>query len=216
MTDPQRPLQYWFNWRRLVLIAALGLAFGYLLSGCDRFNTTSAAPFNSTDITGASFAREFALTDHDGQARTLADFKGKVVVVFFGFLNCPDICPTTLAEWSAIREKLSEADRGKLQILFVTVDPERDSAERMKPYVTNFHASNLGLTGSAEQIEKTAKEFKVIYQKVEGKTPGSYTMDHSAASFVFDQEGKVRLYVRMGQPIDKTVADVQRLLSVKQ
>jgi protein SCO1 len=167
--------------------------------------------FRNTDITGAEFAREFALTDHNGQARTLADFKGKAVVVFFGFTQCPDVCPTTLAEMTEAVKQLG-ADGNKLQVLFITIDPERDTPELLKKYVPAFHPSFLGLTGSAEAIAKVAKEFKVFYQKSPGKTPGSYTMDHTANSYVFDPQGRVRLVVKHGLGAEPLVQDLKQLL----
>jgi protein SCO1 len=167
--------------------------------------------FRNTDITGAEFAREFSLTDHNGQARTLADFKGKAVVVFFGFTQCPDVCPTTLAEMTEA-VKLLGADGNKLQVLFITIDPERDTPELLKKYVPAFHPSFLGLTGNAEAIAKVAKEFKVFYQKSPGKTPGSYTMDHTANSYVFDPQGRVRLVVKHGLGAEPLVQDLKQLL----
>jgi protein SCO1 len=167
--------------------------------------------FRNTDITGAEFAREFALTDHNGQARTLADFKGKAVVVFFGFTQCPDVCPTTLAEMTEAVKQLG-SDGNKLQVLFITIDPERDTPELLKKYVPAFHPSFLGLTGNAEAIAKVAKEFKVFYQKSAGKTPGSYTMDHTANSYVFDPQGRVRLVVKHGLGAEPLVHDLKQLL----
>jgi protein SCO1 len=192
------------------------LTSGLVLAACKpqgAGGSGSKPSFNSVDITGADFAKDFQLTDHNGQARTLQDFRGKIVVLFFGFLNCPDICPTTLAEWNGIRDQLPADQRDKIQVLFITVDPERDTAAKLKGYVTGFHPNNLGLLGDAKATAETAKSFKVIYQKVEGKTPGSYNMDHTAASFVFDQAGKVRLYVRMGQKMEATASDVKQLLA---
>jgi protein SCO1 len=167
--------------------------------------------FRNTDITGAEFAREFALTDHDGKARTLADFKDKAVVVFFGFTQCPDVCPTTLAEMTEVL-KLLGADSKRVQVLFVTIDPERDTPELLRKYVPAFHPSFLGLTGSNEAIAKVAKEFKVFYQKSAGKTPGSYTMDHTANSYVFDPQGRVRLVVKHGLGAEPLVQDLKQLL----
>jgi protein SCO1 len=167
--------------------------------------------FRNTDITGAEFAREFALTDHDGKARTLADFKDKAVVVFFGFTQCPDVCPTTLAEMTEVL-KLLGADSKRVQVLFITIDPERDTPDLLRKYVPAFHPSFLGLTGSNEAIAKVAKEFKVFYQKSVGKTPGSYTMDHTANSYVFDPQGRVRLVVKHGLGAEPLVQDLKQLL----
>ena len=175
---------------------------------------TGCAPekFRATDITGANFAREFELTGHDGKPRTLEDFRGRVVVLFFGFTHCPDICPTTLAQF-AQAAKLLGADADRVQFLFVTVDPERDTPEVLAKYVPAFDARFLGLTGDAQAIARTAKEFKVIYQKQPGKTPDAYTVDHSAGIYVFDREGRVRLFVRHDRPAEDLVHDVRLLLA---
>jgi protein SCO1 len=167
--------------------------------------------FRNTDITGAEFAREFSLTDHNGTRRTLADFKGKAVVVFFGFTQCPDVCPTTLAEMSEVTQQLGE-DSKRLQVLFITVDPERDTAALLKQYVPAFNANFLGLTGTVEEVTKVAKEFKVFFQKQPTKTPGGYTMDHTANSYVFDAQGKVRLVVKHGLGAAPLVQDLKQLL----
>ena len=181
------------------------------LSGCDRFAKAGAPTFHFTDITGAEFARRLDLPDVDGKARTLADWKGKVTVVFFGYTQCPDVCPTTMAELAQIR-KLLGADGDKLQTVFVTIDPERDTPEILKAYVANFGPDVTALRGNAEQTAAAAKEFKVFFAKVAGKSPGSYTMDHSAASFVFDPAGRVRLYVPYGGDSKKFAADLQQLV----
>lgn len=185
---------------------AFALLGALLLSACD-----GTPKFNNVDITGASYARELALTDHTGVRRTLADYRGKVVVVFFGFAQCPDVCPTTLSDMAQVRRKLG-ADGQRLQVLFVTVDPERDTPQVLAQYVPAFDPSFVGLHGTAEEIAKAAKEFKVFYQKVPGKTATSYTIDHTAGSYVFDREGRVRLFVKHGQGVDPIVADLKRLL----
>jgi protein SCO1/2 len=167
--------------------------------------------FRATDITGAQFARTLALTGHDGKPRTLADFKGKVTVVFFGFTHCPDVCPTTLAKFAEVAKRL-EDDADRMQVLFVTVDPERDTPEVLSRYVPAFDPRFLGLYGDAEATARTAKEFKIVYQKQAGKTPESYTVDHSSGTFVFDREGHPRLYVRHDQPVDDLVHDLRLLL----
>jgi protein SCO1/2 len=194
--------------RRALALGLAGLAF---LAGCDRLSGQSAAPtFHFTDITGAEFARRLDLPDADGKPRTLADWHGKVTVVFFGYTQCPDVCPTTMAELAQIR-KLLGADGDRLQTVFVTIDPERDTPEILKSYVANFGPGVVALRGSAEQTAAAAKEFKVFYAKVGGKSPGSYTMDHSAASFVFDPSGKVRLYVPYGGDPKTLAADIKQL-----
>ena len=192
---------------------ALGLAGTALLAGCDRLVGKSTAPtFRFTDITGAEFARKLELPDVDGKPRSLADWKGKVTVVFFGYTQCPDVCPTTMAELAQIRTLLG-ADGGKLQTVFVTIDPERDSAEILKAYIANFGPGVVALRGNAEQTAAAAKEFKVFYAKSPGKSPGSYTMDHSAASFVFDPAGRVRLFVPYGSDPKLLAADIKQLLA---
>ena len=195
--------------RRRVLVGSLSLL---ALAGCDRLSLGSKAPtFNSTDITGAEFARRLELPDVDGQPRTLADWKGKVTVVFFGYTQCPDVCPTTMADLAAIRKSLG-ADGDKLQSVFVTIDPERDTPEVLKAYVANFGPGFTALRGTPDQTAAAAKEFKVFYAKVPGRNGGSYTMDHSAASFVFDPAGRVRLYVPYGGDSKKFAADLEQLV----
>lgn len=187
--------------RLLAALAALPLV------ACERVAPT----FNSVDITGADYARDFALNDAQGQRRTLADFRGKVVVVFFGFAQCPDVCPGTLSQLAEIRRRLG-ADGDKLQAVFITVDPERDTPAVLAQYVPAFDPSFIGLYGTPEETAKVAKDFKVFYQKVAGKTPTSYTIDHTAGSYVFDKEGRVRLFVRHAQPLEATLADIKQLL----
>jgi protein SCO1/2 len=188
--------------------AAILLVAGVLaLAGCGG----DAPRFKSSDVTGAGFGRNFSLVDHTGKPRTLADFRGKAVVMFFGYTQCPDVCPTTLATLAQMQKELGQ-DAAKVQVLFVTVDPERDTAELLANYVTAFDPSFLGLRGDADATARTAKEFKILYQKQPGSTPDSYTVDHSAGSFVFDPEGRLRLYVGNGQGTDVFVHDVRALL----
>jgi len=185
------------------LLAALALA------GC----RGSGESFKNTDITGADYGRDFSLTDQNGKTRTLADFRGKVVVVFFGYTRCPDVCPTTLADLKVAREQLG--DEGKrVQVLFVTVDPERDTPQLLASYVPAFDPSFLGLYGDAAATARVAKEFKVFFQKVPGKTPDSYSVDHTSASYVFDPQGRLRLLVRPGN-VPNLVADLKTLLAAK-
>ena len=172
----------------------------------------SGPRFNSTDITGADYGKDFRLTDHTGKPRTLADFKGKVVVMFFGYTRCPDVCPTTMVEMKQVIEKLG-ADGKRVQVLFVSIDPERDKPELLAQYVPAFDPSFLGLYSDVEATQKTAKDFKVFFQKVKGKTPDSYTMDHTAGSYVFDPQGRLRLFVRHGGDTAPLVADLKTLLS---
>ncbi len=167
--------------------------------------------FRSLDVTGAEFGRWLSLTDHTGKPRTLADFKGKVVVVFFGFTQCPDVCPTTLLEMKAVKEALGK-DGERIQVLFVTVDPERDTAELLGKYVPAFDPSFIGLYGDAEATARTAKEFKVYYRKVPGSSPGSYSVDHTAAMFVYDPSGRLRLFAKHAQGADALAHDIKLLL----
>jgi len=168
--------------------------------------------FRATDITGAQFGRSFELTDHTGKTRRLADFRGKVVVLFFGYTHCPDLCPTTLAELAAALRKLGPDQAQHVQVLLATVDPERDTREVLRGYVTAFDPNFLGLTGSAQQIAAATKEFKVIYQKAPGSQAGSYTMDHSAGTYIFDAQGRLRLFVSYGQGADVFAHDIRELL----
>jgi protein SCO1/2 len=168
--------------------------------------------FNSVDVTGAEFGRALALTDHAGKPRTLADFKGKVVAVFFGFTRCPDVCPTTLAEMKLVKERLGP-DGDRLQVLFVTIDPERDTPELLGKYVPAFDPSFLGLYGTAEETAKVAKEFKVFYQKAPGSSPDNYSMDHTAATFIYDPQGRLRLFAKHGMGADALAHDIKLLLA---
>ncbi|WP_432381858.1 SCO family protein [Duganella sp. P38] len=168
--------------------------------------------FQSTDLTGATFARDFALTDHHGKPRTMADFRGKVVVMFFGYTQCPDVCPTTMAEMSEVMKQLGPQAE-QVQVLFVTVDPQRDTQQLLAEYVPAFDKRFLGLYGSAEQTAAVGKEFKVIYNKVEGSSKDNYSIDHTAASYVFDKQGKLRLLLRPGQGTGPAVHDIKLLLS---
>ncbi|MGZ8260351.1 MAG: SCO family protein [Caldimonas sp.] len=196
--------------RRFALGAAAGLA---LLAGCDRVGGLGGKPtFHFTDITGAEFARRLDLPDADGRPRSLADWQGKVTVVFFGYTQCPDVCPTTMAELAQVRTLLG-ADAGRLQSVFVTVDPERDTPEVLKAYVSNFGPGVVALRGTLEQTAAAAKEFKIFYAKAPGKSGGGYTMDHSAASFVFDPAGRVRLFVPYGSDPKALAADIKKLLA---
>ena len=193
--------------KKLAACAALAGATGTFLASC-----SDAKPqFRSVDITGADYAKDFQLTDHNGQPRSLKDFQGKVVVLFFGFTQCPDVCPTSMAELAQVKKLLGK-DGDKVQGLFVTVDPERDTPEVLKAYMANFDPSFLALRGTPEQLAATAKDFKVYYKKVEGKTPTSYTMDHSAASYVYDTQGRLRLYTRYGTGAEALASDIRLLL----
>jgi protein SCO1/2 len=191
------------------LVAACALALS--VTACDKLPGKQAS-FQNTDVTGLDYAKGFALTDHTGKPRTLADYKGKVVVVFFGYTQCPDACPTTMAEMAGVMQKLGpQADQ--VQVLFITLDPERDTQPLLASYVPAFDKRFVGLYGTPEQTAKTAKEFKVFYSKVPGTSPGSYTIDHTAGSYVFDKDGRLRLFIRHGGGADAIVHDVRQLLS---
>ena len=167
--------------------------------------------FNAIDVTGANYAKGFSLKDHTGQERKLTDFKGKVVVVFFGYTQCPDVCPTSMAELAEIKKALGK-DGARLQGIFVTVDPQRDTPEVLKAYMENFDPTFLALYATPEKLVDLAKDYKVYYKKVDGKTPTSYTMDHSAGSYVYDTKGQLRLFTRYGSGAKLLTADIHQLL----
>ena len=194
--------------RRLVASGLFALLVGStLIAGC----TPDGPKFQSSDVTGATFGRDFNLIDATGKPRTLADYRGKAVVIFFGYTQCPDVCPTTLAELAEVMKKLGP-DADRVQVLFVTIDPERDTRELLAQYVPAFDPRFMGLYGDAAATARTAKEFKIIYQKQPGATPGSYTMDHSAGTYIFDPQGRLRLYVSYGQGPEVFAHDLRELL----
>lgn len=195
--------------RRDLLLAAPS---AILLAACERRSGPPVSAYHGVDITGADYGRDLSLPDADGRTRTLADFAGKVTVVFFGYTQCPDVCPTTMAELAQLKRSLGpEGD--KLQAVFVTVDPERDRPELLKAYVSGFDPAFVALRGTAEQTAVTAKSFKVFYAKVPAKDGGSgYTMDHTAGSYVFDARGRLRLFERYGTKPEDLRADLKRLL----
>ena len=199
-TTRHRPLS-----RRHLLIAG-GSVAALSLTACDKVLPVS---YNGIDITGANYAKDFRLTDPDGRERTVADFKGKAVMLFFGFTQCPDVCPTALVRAAEIRKMLG-ADGERLQVIFVTVDPERDLPVVLKAYTQAFDPSFLGLYGDLQKTSETAKAFKVFYKKV--PTGSSYTMDHSAFSYVFDPEGKIRLVLRHEQGAQECAEDLRKIL----
>jgi protein SCO1/2 len=198
--------------RRGLVVAGLAAALA-LQAGCDRAGQEHPA-FKGIDITGADYARRLELPDVDGKLRTLADFKGKVAVVFFGYTQCPDVCPTTLAELAEVKRSLGP-DGDRVVGVFVTVDPERDTPALLKAYLANFGPDFVGLRGTPEQTREAAKEFKVFYAKVPGRTPTSYTIDHTAGSYVFDREGRVRLFTRYGSGAKALADDLKILLAQK-
>ena len=167
--------------------------------------------FKAIDITGADYARGFTLSDHNGQTRSLSDFKGKVVVVFFGYTQCPDVCPTSMTELAEVKRLLG-ADGDKLQGVFITVDPARDTPELLKAYMSNFDPTFVAFIPTSEQLAAVAKDYKVYYKKVDGRTPTSYTMDHSAGSYVYDTQGNLRLFSRYGSGPQALAEDIKTLL----
>ncbi len=178
-----------------------------MLAGC----SPEKPSFKSIDLTGADYAKAFHLQDHNGQMRSLADFKGQVVVVFFGYTQCPDFCPTSLSEWVQVKKILG--DKGaQLQPVFITVDPERDQPEMLKAYMANFDPTFLGLVPSLEALPALAKSFKIYYKKVPGPTATSYTMDHQAGTYIYDTEGRLRLYARYGLGPEAMAEDIGKLL----
>ncbi|MDN7177616.1 SCO family protein [Caballeronia sp. SEWSISQ10-4 2] len=188
-------------WMGFVLAAAL-------LAGCE-----SKPAFTNLDITGnTQFGSDFSLPDTSGKPRTLGDFKGKAVVLFFGYTHCPDVCPTTLAELSQALQKLGD-DGKRVQVLMVTVDPARDTAPLLGEYVSAFSPTFIGLRpADTSELVKITKDFRVYYAQAPGKTAGEYTMDHTAASYVFDPQGRLRLFARDGQGVDTWVHDLKLLL----
>jgi protein SCO1/2 len=188
--------------------ALLTLAAPLLLAACARDDKPA---FKAVDITGADYAHDFALPDTDGRIRSVKDFSGKAVVVFFGYTQCPDVCPTTMSEIGEAK-KLLGPDGARVEGVFITIDPERDQPQMLKAYVANFGPDMVALRGSMQQTQQVAKDFKVFYRKAAGSTPDNYSMEHSAASYVFDPSGKLRLYVRYGGGAQALADDLKLLL----
>ena len=191
------------------LLLALSAA---ALSSCG--GGAEAPKFKLTDVSGAGFGKELDLTDHHGKPRTLADFRGKVVTVFFGFTHCPDACPTTMVELAQVAKELGP-DADKLQVLFVTVDPARDTQKVLSQYVPSFHPGFLGLYGDAEATARAAKEFKVYFNKQPpkgGAAGGGYSVDHSAGTFILDPQGRLRLFAQYGTGAEAILHDVRLLM----
>lgn len=192
---------------KLIAACAISAAAAGLLTACSE----RKPEFASIDVTGANYAKNFELTDHNGQLRHLTDFSGKVVVMFFGYTQCPDVCPTSMTELAEVKKALGK-DGDRLQGLFVSIDTQRDTPEVLKGYMGNFDPSFLALYTTPEKLVDLAKDYKVYYKKVEGKTPTSYTMDHSAGSYVYDTKGQLRLFTRYGSGAKALTADIQLLL----
>lgn len=188
---------------------ALAMTAGWL-AACSP-SSPSAPAFKSINLTGADYAQGFSLLDHNGQPRTLKDFPGKIIVLFFGFTQCPDVCPTSMAELAQVKQQLGK-DGDKVQGIFITLDPERDTPELLKAYMVNFDPSFLALRPTLAQLPQVAKDFKIYYKKIEGKTPGSYTLDHSAGSYIYDTQGRLRLYSRYGMGAEALTSDIALLL----
>ena len=197
----------------LRVLGALGAA---TLAGAATLTLTackdeSKPKFQGVDVTGADYAKDIPLQDVNGQRRSLKDFAGKVVAVFFGYTQCPDVCPTTLQEFVEVKQALG-ADGNKLQAIFVSLDPERDTPQVLKAYLANFDESFVGLSGTADEIAAVAKDFKIFFKKVPGKTEGTYTLDHSAGTYLFDAQGRLRVYERYGAGPQLLTQDVKALL----
>ena len=197
--------------RRGLIVTGLSALAAAGLAACDR-GTGGAASFKAVDITGAEYGRDFELSDADGKLRRLADFKGQVVVLFFGFTQCPDVCPTTMLELASVKKALG-ADGARVQGIFVTIDPERDTPVLLKAYIDHFGAGFVALRGTPEQTKAVAQHFKVFYAKVPGPTESSYTMDHTAGSYVFDAKGRLRLFTRYGTGAEAMAHDLKLLLA---
>jgi len=190
--------------RRLLMAGGGALA----LSACDLNRGPS---FRTIDVTGADFGKGFELADHHGHLRRLADFKGRVLVLFFGYTQCPDFCPATLAMMAEVMTLLGPR-AADVQVAFITVDPERDTRELLAEYVPAFHPSFIGLRGDLEATARTARAFKVVFQKSKGRTPETYTVDHTTLSYAYDRQGRLRLMIRHGTPPADIAADLRRLL----
>jgi len=194
-----------------IRFAAACVMAAFTLAGCQP--APPPPSFLATDITGAAFARDFRLTDHNGQVRTLADFKGKAVAVFFGYIHCPDVCPTTLSDFAAALKLLGPLAE-RVQVIFVTVDPQRDTPDLLKQFVPAFNPEFLGMVADPETLKQLAKEYKVVYQKTSVKAADDYLIDHSAGTYVYDPQGNLRLHMSYGSSPDAIAQDLKTLLAV--
>ena len=195
--------------RRLAVIGVMAALL--CIAGCDKLLPNARSPFNSVDVTGSPIGADFRLADPEGKPRSIADFRGKVVIVNFGYTHCPDVCPMTLSDFASAMKRLG-ADASRVQLLFVTVDPQRDTAELLKQYVPAFNPTFIGLRGDERTTEKVTRDFRIYAKRDEGKG-ADYTVQHSAQSFVFDREGKLRLVVGYGLEPEKIAADLRVLLN---
>jgi protein SCO1/2 len=193
-----------------VWLAAACFAAALALTGCKP--APRPTEFQATDITGAEFARDFRLTDHNGRIRTLADFRGKVVAVFFGYTHCPDVCPTTLSDFAAALQQLGP-QANQVQVIFVTVDPQRDTPDMLKQFVPAFNPGFLGMYTDADTLKQLAKEYKLVYQKTAVKGADDYLIDHSAGTYVYDPQGRLRLHMPYGSGPDVIAHDLKALLA---
>lgn len=189
---------------------ALLIGLALLATGCSE----PPPAFKSTDISGVDWGKDFALTDHTGKVRRLADFNGKAVILFFGYTQCPDVCPTTLSSMNETL-KLLGPDAGRVQVLFATLDPARDTQALLAQYVPQFNPTFLGLYGDEATTAALAKDFKAFYTKVPGATATTYTIDHSTGSYAFDPQGRLRLLIRHGEAAENVAADLKLLLAGK-
>ncbi len=193
--------------RKLMAVSIAGSLPLFVLGGC----SPEAISFNSIDLTGAAYAKDFRLPDHNGSIRTLADFREKITVIFFGYTQCPDVCPTSMATMAEVKRLLG-VQGNLLQVLFVTVDPERDTLPVLKEYMLNFDPTFLALRPELGELKSLTEHFKAYFKKVDGKTPTSYTMDHSAGKYIFDTKGNIRLFSRYGTEATAIAQDIQKLL----
>jgi protein SCO1/2 len=195
------------NALKVIAACALSAMAAAVFTACSE----KEVAFSSIDVTGANYAKDFALADHNGEVRHLKDFAGKVVVMFFGYTQCPDVCPTSMAELAEVKRLLGK-DGDRLQGIFVTVDPARDAAEVLKAYMTAFDPGFLALVPTPQQLAQVTADYKIYYKKVEGPTPSSYTMDHSAGSYIYDTKGQLRLFTRYGSGAAVLASDIAQLL----
>lgn len=196
---------------KVIMLVCMTLSL--MLSGCgNKPASLSKQKFKSTDITGAEFGRDFKLNDHHGKARTLVDFRGKVVVMFFGYTHCPDVCPTTMTDMALALKKLG-ADANKVQVLFVTLDPARDTPSLLAQYVPSFNPDFLGMYGDEATTSQVAKEYHIYFQKQPGKNSEQYSLDHTAGTYVYDQNGKLRIFISYGQDADTIAHDLKLLVT---
>ncbi|MDR3394914.1 MAG: SCO family protein [Parasulfuritortus sp.] len=190
-------------------LAAILAVFLALMAGCGPSKRTD---FKATDITGADFGRHLELTDHNGVKRSLSDFRGKLVVLFFGYTHCPDVCPTTLSDVASALKLMTPDEAKQVQVLFVTVDPERDTPDMLREYVPYFYPTFLGLYGTPAEVATAAKEFRIHYSKHAESGPIGYLVDHTAGSYVLDRKGRIRLFQPYGQPSADIAHDLSLLL----